>query len=168
MGVITKEQVRRIYALGAAAGMVESGSHDDTLHAMVAVITGKDKVSGLTEKEFEAVQRELLSKIRYSNRTEPLKSRKKDNQRATAPGMMNAEQQGKAWKLIYILRDMDTGSTATAGQRMVGAIKKILGVDARLENPFGWLTQAQGAALIDQLKRYVRSAEARQKKRGSG
>ena len=168
MGAITKEQIRRIYALGAAAGSLEPGNKNDALHAMIAVITGKDAVSRLTDKEFEAVQKELLSKIKYSNREQPLKSRKKDTRRDTAPGMMNADQQGKAWRLIYRLRELDTGSTATAGQRMVGAIRKALGVDARIENPFQWITQDQGAALIEQLKRYVRSAEARDKKRGSG
>ena len=166
MGAITKEQVRRVYALGAAAGMVESGSHDDALHAMIAVLTGKDSVSSLTEKEFEAAQRELLEKIKLGKRNLP-PPRKKGKE--TAPGMMNAEQQGKAWRFIYRLKELDVGgSSATAGQRMVGAIKKVLGVEARVEDPFKWISQEQGATLIEQLKRYVRSAEAREKKRGSG
>lgn len=162
MGAITKEQVRRIYALGAAAGILESGNKNDTLHALVDAVTGKASIRSLTEREFEQVQQELLGKIRLGNRQEPLKPRKKGKE--TAPGMMNAEQQGKAWRLIYRLKELDADSTATAGQRMVGAIKKVLGVDARVENPFGWLTQDQGASLIEQLKRYVRSAEAREKK----
>ena len=168
MAAITKEQVRRIYSLGAAAGILESGNKADTLHALVDAVTGKDSIRSLTTREFETVQRELLSKIKYSNRADPLKSRKKDKTCETAPGMMNAEQQKKAWALIYSLRDMDTGGTATAGQRMVGAIRKVLGVEARVDNPFRWLTQEQGGVLIEQLKRYVRSAKARERKRGSG
>jgi hypothetical protein len=51
---------------------------------------------------------------------------------------------------------------------MVGAIRKVLGVEARVEEPFKWITFDQSGVLIEQLKRYVRSAEAREKKRGSG
>ena len=168
MGAITKEQVRRVYALGAAAGSLESGNKNDALHAMIAVITGKDSVSDLTEKEFEEVQKELLAKIKLGKRTLPPPAARR-NGKTTAPGMMNAEQQGKAWRCIYRLKELDVGgSSATAGQRMVGAIKKVLGVEARVEDPFKWITQEQGATLIEQLKRYVRSAEAREKKRGSG
>lgn len=167
MAAITKDQVRRIYALGAAAGMVTSGSHDDALHAMIAVMTNKDSVSSLTDKEFEEAQRELLAKIKLGNRTLPPPAARR-NGKETAPGMMNAEQQGKAWRYIYRLKELDVASSATAGQRMVGAIRKVLSVEARVDDPFKWVTFDQGAALIEQLKRYVRSAEARDKKRGSG
>lgn len=166
MAAITKEQIKRIYALGGALGLVQSGSRDDDLHALVLRTTAKESVSALTDKEFKMVERELLSLMKYKNRQEPLKSKKPA---ASAPGMMNAAQQGLAWRLIYRLQELDTrSSSATAGERMVGAIRKILEVDARTEKPFEWVTQEQGARLIEQLKRYVRSAEYRITKRRSG
>lgn len=169
MAAITKEQKKRVYALGAAAHLLESGNKDDLLHALVFEATGKDSVSSLTDKEFIAVERELLSRIQYKNHKAPLKPPPKAAADNTAPGMMNKAQQGKAWRYIYRLRELDERkSSATAGERMIGAIKKILGVDAKVDNPFQWITFAQGMDLIEKLKRYVSSAEYHQRKRGSG
>ncbi|MGE5494598.1 MAG: phage protein GemA/Gp16 family protein [Burkholderiales bacterium] len=160
---ISKEQVRRIYALGAAVGILESGNKEDNLHALVLRITGKDSVSAMTAAEFKMVERELLTLMQYKNRQTPLKS-KTIKSVAVSPGMMNAAQQSKAWKLIYRLIDLDTHkSKATPGERMVGAIKTILGVDAKVANPFQWITFEQGFKLIEKLKLYVRSAETRER-----
>jgi hypothetical protein len=166
MATITKEQIKRIYALGGALGLVVSGSHDDHLHDMIHRLTEKDSVRDLTAPEFRNVERELLTLLQYKNRTAPLKAKPKPD---TAPGMMNPAQQGLAWRMIYRLQELDTkNSTAIAGQRMVGAIKRILGVDAGVEKPFDWVTFEQGTQLIEHLKRYVRSAEGAARKRGSG
>ncbi len=168
MAAISKEQVRRVYALGAGAGVLESGNKDDSLHAMVRRITGKESVSAMTAAEFKEVERELLSLMQYKNHPQPIKP-KTIKSAAVSPGMMNMAQQSKAWKLIYMLIDMDTHkSKATAGERMVGAIKSILGVDAKVESPFQWVSFEQGFKLIEKLKQYVSSAEARERKRGSG
>jgi hemoglobin-like flavoprotein len=156
MGGITKEQVRSIYALGSAAGILESGNKDDSLHALVRRVTGKDTVSSLTAEEYEKVKHELLPLLKYRNHKPAVP--------AYAPGMMNKAQQSLAWRYIYRLRELDQDTdahAATVGERMVGAIKKVLGVDAKVESPFKWLSQEQGGALIEQLKRYVRSAERR-------
>ena len=79
---------------------------------------------------------------------------------APAPGMMSAAQQKNAWKLVYRLRDLDADrSAATVGERMVGAIRKVFNMDVQVGNPFQWLDAANGGMLIEELKRYVRSAE---------
>lgn len=162
--MLTKEQVRRIYALGASVGIVESGNKDDNLHVLVCSLTGKESVRELTSTEFRKVEAELLARMKYKNRQVPLK-----NKADTAPGMMNKAQQSLAWRLIYRLKELDTEeSSATAGERMVGAIKKILDVDAKVENPFRWITQEQGQRLITNLKWYVAAAEHKDRKRGSG
>ncbi len=168
MAAITKEQVRRIYALGSAAGILEPGNKDDLLHALVKRLTGKDSVSCLTAAEFKKVERELLPLLQYKNRKEPLKPKA-----GTAPGMMNKAQQALAWRLVYKLKELDIEvSTATVGERMVGAIKKILDVDATVDDPFRWITQEQGSKLIVNLKWYVAAAQYRatqaSKKGGSG
>lgn len=166
MAAITKEQIKRIYALGGALGLVETGNRDDHLHNMVNRLAGKKSISSLTAQEFQAVERELLSLMQYKNHQAPLKAKPKPD---TAPGMINAAQQGLAWRMIYRLQELDPKkSKATAGERMVGAIKRILGIDAGTEKPFEWVTFDQAQQLIEQLKRYVRSAEGAARKRGSG
>ncbi len=165
MGAITKEQVRRIYALGAAAGVLESGNKDDNLHAIVMRVTGKGSVKDLSDGDFYNVERELLPLLQGKSRRAPLPPAATDN---TPAGRMNKAQQRLAWRYIYRLIELDDKkSKATAGERMVGVIKKELLVDATVEEPFRWLTPYTGGQLIEKLKRYVASAE-RRKERSDG
>jgi hypothetical protein len=178
MAPINKSQIQRIYALGAGIGIVDSGNKDDNLHSLVYKLTGKKSVSKLEESEFITVERELLRLMRYENRTEPLKSRrtpsepwgriqppvssidrKNDPNAEGVPGMMTKAQQSLAWRFIYRLIELDDGDKSKSGKRMVGAIKKILDIDAAIEEPFRWVNFEAGAKLIEQLKRYVRAAE---------
>jgi len=162
MGAITKEQVRRIYALGAAAGVLKAGDKDDDLHAIVFRVTGKTSIKDLTSNEFSEVEHELLPLLQGKNRCPQLPPPGKYD----AAGRMTRAQQRLAWRYIYRLRDLDTSrSTATAGERMVGVIKKELGVDAYVTDPFRWLSPGQGGMLIEKLKQYVASAERRKERR---
>ena len=164
MAKITKMEIKRIYALGAAIGAVERGNKDDNLHALVYTMTGKDSVSELTDSEFKRVERELMSRMQLQHHNEPLKSKKKEAPAAT-PGMITSRQQGLAWRYIYRLSELDKEeSAATVGERMAGAIRKILCIEARIADPFRWVTADQAEKLIEQLKRYVRSAERAQRK----
>ena len=164
MAMISNEQVRRVYALGSAAGILESGNKDDNLHALVKRVTGRSSVKDMTYPEFLRVEKELLPMLQGKHRAPAPPPPPKP---AAAPGMMNAAQQKLAWKLVYRLRDMDENrSRATVGERMVGAIKKALNVDADIKEPFKWISAGAGGMLIEELKRYVRSAEARARKKG--
>ena len=52
----TKEQIRRIYALGAAAGLLDrSAGNDDNLHLWVKQFSLKDHISELTEQDRKSV-----------------------------------------------------------------------------------------------------------------
>lgn len=166
MAAITKEQIKRIYALGSGIGILERGSKDDNLHALVYSITGKSSISELTNTEFTEIEREMLKRMRYSNHPAPLKS-SNQGKSPEVPGMMTASQQSLAWRLIYRLCELNNTS-AVPGERMRGAIKKILDIDASLEAPMKWINFDDGSKLIEQLKRYVRSAEAREKKKVAG
>ena len=164
--VISKEQIKRIYALGSAIGILDSGNKDDDLHALVYSITEKESVKALTEGEFKKVERALMDKMKIYRDNKVPKAKSKANDETVA-GMMTKAQQTKAWKLIYELIALDPrGSSATAGERMVGAIKKILNIQADVKNPFVWIDFQQGRLLIEQLKRYVTSAESKSKKAG--
>lgn len=159
---ITKDQIRTLYKLAAVQGLVESNNKRDNFHLLVERVTGKGSVSSLTDKDFASVRRELLSLMRYDSRTAPLKRCPKPER--TAPGRITADQQSIAWRMIYRLAELDpVPSTATPGERMCGAIKKILGISAGLKDPFAWVTSEQGQTLIEYLKRYVRSAEKKMK-----
>ena len=47
-----KEQIRRIYALGAAAGLLDrSAGNDDNLHLWIKQFSLKDHISELTEQQ---------------------------------------------------------------------------------------------------------------------
>lgn len=164
---ITKEQIKHIYALGSAVGILDRGNKDDDLHALVSARTGKDSISALSVTEAKNIERDLMDRMRLGNRTEPLDRRPKPAKKAGAekaptPGMMTNEQQRLAWRMIYRLTELDTrpaGTAATPGERMCGAIRKELGIDVSIKDPMRWVSFDAGQKLIEQLKRYVRSAE---------
>lgn len=170
---ITKEQIKRVYALGAGLGLVDNRNHDgDMLHELVHGITGKTSIAELTATEFNSVQRELLERMRLKNQTPPLPRRKKPVQEAPAADMMTAEQQSLAWRLVYRLAELDKdpklhedGTAVSVGERMSGAITKILRITPNMKEPFRWVDFESGTKLIETLKRYVVSAE---KKAGVG
>lgn len=160
MTPITKEQIKRLYALGSGLGIVGRG-REDMLHTLVEAMTGKESVSSLTQDEFKKVQGELLNRMRGANRPVPEPKTRKI-QEAVPAGMMPREQQSLAWRMIYRLQELDPEEKetyATPGERMCGAIKKILSIHADVKEPFRWVGFDQGQQLVEQLKRYVRSAE---------
>ena len=165
MASITKSEIQRIYALGSGVGILESGNKDDDLHALVYSQTGKRSVSALTSAEFSIVERELMKLMRFPNRPAPLKKKTRKKADDDVPGMMTKKQKGLAWRFIYRLCELDSRA-ATPGERMCGAIRKILSVDASIEAPMRWVNFDEGALLIEQLKRYVRSAERKTREAG--
>ena len=157
-GVITKEQIKRLYALGAGLGLVDRHNQDDHFHVLVMGLTGKNAVSTLTEGEFRRGQSDLLGRMKDKKRMEPLQQRKK--QHPEQPGGMTADQQRKAWAVMYRLRDLDTSTrSASLGDRMCGIIRKEMHRDCTAEDPFHWLTMQDGWKLIEILKKYLANAE---------
>ena len=77
----TKEQIRRIYALGAAAGLLDrSAGNDDNLHLWVKQFSLKDHISELTEQQADFIIRRLEE---YRSQVAPL------------PELITEEQQNK-------------------------------------------------------------------------
>lgn len=66
----TKKQIQSIYSLGTALGIKGKG-HDDMLHNLVYSITGKESIKELNNKEFSAVQTELLERMKLANPNHP-------------------------------------------------------------------------------------------------
>lgn len=157
---ISKDDIKRIYALGSVLGIMEPGNKDDLLHLYVEGITGKSSISMLTDQEARRVLAGLRQKAKQDH-VQPTTGK----QRKTQPGKMTSRQINKCWGLMYKLEQLDTIPTeATVGERMVGAIRAALHVDASRENPFVWLSYEQGNKLIEVLKGYVRTAERKMNK----
>lgn len=156
---------KRLYALAAGLGMVERNGKEDAFHQLVYGVTGKEHVSELTEAEAFSVQRALQERMKMRNRTTPLKKCSKEKK--NVPGMMTVAQQKKAWSLVYRLDEIEPKNVPVV-ERLLGAIEKILGITASKDEPFRWVNFDDGTRLIEQLKRYVRSAERKAAKGGSG
>lgn len=119
MAAINGQQIKKIYAIGNALGIVERGNEEDALHSLVAAVTGKASVRALTSTEAQAV----ISELQQRQGTPP--PRRKPKTHTERPGGATAAQQRKVWALLYELQKADTApSRATLGQRLCGILKK--------------------------------------------
>lgn len=156
---MTSKQIQRIYKLGAALGLVKN----DELHTLVFGIAGKEHVSQLSEDEYKAVEHELLERLKVQHLIPPPKPKK---QRSASPSGMTAGQQNKVWQLMYRLAACDQQpNSAALGTRLCGIIKRQFHIDATAQQPFRWLDYQQGSQLIEFLKKYVSSAEQKEKRK---
>lgn len=149
-------QIKKIYSIGHTLGIVESGSREDDLHALVCGTTGKESVKELSYEEANAV----ISKLEQRRGSNPPPGRKTAKKHPTVPGGITEGQQKKVWALMYELKKYDEEpSTAPIGDRLCGIIKKELKVECLARSPFAWLDFSTGNKLIEVLKKYVSSAK---------
>ena len=81
----TREQIRRIYALGAAAGLLDrSAGNDDNLHLWIKQFSLKDHISELNEQQADFIIRRLEE---YRAQVAPL------------PELVTGEQQNMCFRL---------------------------------------------------------------------
>ena len=162
---LTAVEIRKVYALGARLGLVESNNKNDALHALVEGITGKGSVSKLNADEYKDVMTELYTRLRLSQ-LEPPPERHSKKRYESNPGKITEGQQRKVWALMYQLAGCDIEpSTASLGERLSGIIKRQFGVDATERQPMKWLSYKQGNQLIEIIKNYVKSAERKAMRR---
>ena len=161
---MTAQERRSIFAFCRELGM-----SDDDRHSLIYSITGKESTTELTPGETKSVIHELTERLKLKNRSEPLHTRKPKTYNAPVAGMMTPEQQSLAWRLVYRLKELDSSpKSASAGERMAGAIKKELGITTVPgKDIFRWVSFDDGSKLIEKLKMYVRSAERRAERTGS-
>ncbi|MBE6845060.1 MAG: DUF1018 domain-containing protein [Ruminococcus sp.] len=146
-------QIRLIYALASKLG-INQNSREDNLHQLVHTLTGKESIKELSYSEAAAVQAELM------RQSKDIKNEKSKKPIDVPPGKMSESQQKKAWSLIYRLQEVSP-SSASASERMKGAVRKILGMEINMNNPapFRMVTAADGIKLINTIKLYVERAE---------
>ena len=103
----TKEQIRRIYALGAAAGLLDrSAGNDDNLHLWVKQFSLKDHISELTEQQADFIIRRLEE---YRSQVAP------------KPELITEEQQNMCFKLMYRIAEISP-SDIKPRERLRGAV----------------------------------------------
>ena len=107
MAAINAQQIRKIYAIGNALGIVERGNEDDDLHALVSALTGKDSVKSLTYAEAQAV----ITDLQKRQGAAPL-PRHKPKTHPERPGGATDGQQRKVWALMYQLAKADKEKVA--------------------------------------------------------
>lgn len=152
----------------------ELGMNNEELHLLVYSVSKQESMKELTDRQAEAVIRELDR--RRTNRTLPPEKRNPKAYKPAVPGMMTPAQQSLAWRLVYRLQELDDkpkthsdGKLYTVGERMAGAIYKITGNNMAEpgEDIFVRVNFDEGEKLIEGLKRYVKSAE-RKAAKGAG
>lgn len=107
MAAINGQQIKKIYAIGNALGIVERGNEEDALHSLVAAVTGKASVRALTSTEAQAV----IGELQQRQGTPP--PRRKPKTHTERPGGATAAQQRKVWALLYELQK--SGHSAQQG-----------------------------------------------------
>lgn len=155
MGACNVYQIRKIYAIAGALGMV-SRDEDDALHDLVRDVTGKDSVKKLEYAEAFRIIGELEKKqgVNPTPRTNGHGSRPKSKSK---PGGASDGQQRKVWALMYQL-EKESPSKAALGDRLCGIIKRELHRDAFAKDPFAWMDYKECNRLVEILKGYVKTA----------
>ena len=87
MAAINAQQIRKIYAIGNALGIVERGNEDDDLHALVSALTGKDSVKSLTYAEAQAVITDLQKRQGPAQAQDPPGAPRRGHGRPAAKGV---------------------------------------------------------------------------------
>lgn len=145
-------QVKKIYAIANAMGLVNPRDAPDELHLLVQAITGRESVKTLTYSEANKV----IAELDRLQGGPPLKPKT----HAEIPGGPTEGQQRKVWALMYQLKKLDQERIDTPlGERLCGVIRKELQVDAAPKKPFAWLSQKSANKLIEVLKAYIRNSQ---------
>lgn len=154
------EFTKKIYALASVCDMIEQGSHEDDLHFLVYRVTKKASVRELTDAEAQKVITELKEVIKLAD----LEKRAPP---ASSAAVMSDNQKRLCFRLICRLADLDDKpSEATIRERLTGVICKVTGAPVKITGDiFKGLTEAQGAAVIEELKRYIRTAKRRRQRK---
>ena len=150
----TKEQIKKIYALGAVCQLLDrSRGNDDELHLFVRQYTPKtEHISDLTDKMADFIIQRLKD---YSKHLKSMK----------AADVMSSAQKSKVFGLMYRLAELSPSETSVR-DRLAGVIGRLIGKTPPKETDvFSGLSAADGHDLIETLKRYITNEE-RKRKRG--
>lgn len=152
----TKEQIKKIYALGAKCDMLNSSrGTDDELHLWVQQwYPDKQHISDLTDEQADFVIKRLLEFSRGFKQ-------------AKAPDRMSEEQKSKAFRLTYRLAELSP-SPVPVRDRLAGVIARVTGRDVPKGGIFTGCTAEDGSNIIETLKRYIDTELRKQRSERNG
>lgn len=134
---IEKYQIKRLWTLANKAGIDK-----DNLYAFAGV-------ERLHDLDFDEANRVLA-------RLSILVSKP----RSQVKNMITESQEKKIWALMYELKALDdTPNETPIAERLMGVIKKEIGISTFRENVFIWIDYDSANKLIEVLKKYVRNAK---------
>lgn len=170
---VTKAEIRKtVYALGRSLGM-----DNEDIHTLVYGIAKKEHISELTDREFFAVRSELMNRMRGMPSAPPARNEPTAEKPYNYDNGRLSERQAKyIWSLMYKLASFDTEpSSRSVRERLAAVIRKELNVpvietaSGGKSDIFSNVSVAGASKLIEQLKRYIDSAERKNiKRRASG
>lgn len=150
----SKEQIKRIYALGAKCGLLDRclGS-EDNLHLWVKQFSLKDHISELTEKQADFI---ILRLQEYCNEVVQPKPIEVEP--------ITGAQQSFCFRLAYKLASISP-SDVEVRERLRGIIEKATGKTVKSDGDvFYKLSRSDGAQVIELLKRIIRTEEQKIKR----
>ena len=159
-----KEQIKKIYALGAACGLLDSSKGtDDELHLWARQwVPDKEHISELTDAEAILIIQHLqqyAAAVRKQSLTAAVRK-----QSLTAD-VISEGQIRKAFRLMYRLAELSP-SDASPRDRLAGVVSAVIGRELTPKSDiFSGLSGQDGNNIIETLKNYIRNEE-RKKKRG--
>ena len=153
-----QKKIRQIFALANKLEMSD-GTHGDDLHYLIYRVTGQSSVRALTEGEAASVINELQKYVELAELDKHAPSPRCDTLISDAQIKCIY---GKMHRLVsYDIKP----SEVSFRERLTGILSKVTGLQINSSGDmFKGLTEAQGAAVIEELKRYTRSAQIRWKK----
>ena len=148
MEPIDKRKIQTIYAKSRKLGICTANTEDDELHTLIYGLTGKEHIRDLTDRDFRLVMDEL------------------DKRSAPLSVNITESQERYIWRLMYTLIEFD-GPHPPAKEirkRLIGALSKATGKTINERDIFAGFTKNDARKAIEQLKRYI--ATAQRKKAG--
>lgn len=150
-----KEQIKKIYSLGAAAGLLNSSmGADDELHLWVRSVTLKEHISELTDKQADFVIAKLKEYCMAAKETE------------IPDNGISDRQKSYIFSLMYKLAKLSPSEVPTR-DRLAGIVKSVIGRELSKDILKG-VSIDEGSAIIETLKRYISTEERKAKRKESG
>ena len=153
-----QKKVRQIFALANKLEMSD-GTHSDDLHYLIYRVTGKSSVRDLPEGEAVSVIKELQQYV-------DLAELEKSAPPPPSDALITEGQISLIFRKMHKLVSYDTElSDVPFRERLSGVLSKVTGLQINSSGDmFKGLTEAQGAAVIEELKRYIRTAASRKRR----
>lgn len=136
MKMISKTQIRVLYAVASVHGLV-GHDHDDDLHLIIYNMFKKESIKDLTEKEYIETLDYIYNLTNHS-----------------IDGMITIKQKKYVMDLMRKLVKISP-SKASINERLTGIVNKHFSITAYSKDPLVWVTKKNAQKLIVILKDYI-------------